>query len=166
MEQIYMLLREQVSPDLTKTIAKGLKSDEDSIGNAISSIIAGFLVLTRMNGNTMQISNIFEEAGSLDIQSRLDAVCTKPLTPEMLSVGDNFLQHVLGDSATDFTVWIALQTNLSKVTINALIAILAPIYVSFIGDKIITNRWSLHKVFGMISNQTDLYKNFNSKSIM
>lgn len=160
MEQIYKLLREQVSPELTKLIAKDLNSDEKDIEHAVSTVFAGFLVVTLINGYTRKISNIFEEAGTLNITSRVAAVCTEPLTPDMLSVGDNFLQHVLGDRAANFTSWIAMHTHLPKVVVNALVAMLAPVYVSFIGDKIITNRWSLHKVFGMISIQKELYKNF------
>lgn len=160
MEQIYKLIRRQISPELTTLMAKQLGSDAKQVEHAVSSIFTGFLVLTRMNGNTLQIRNIFEEAGSLNFAARYSAICTEPLTPEARSVGDNFLQHVLGDRAANFTSWISMQVGMSEVIVNTLIAILAPVYVGYIGDKIVSNRWSPHKVFGLISMQEELNSDF------
>lgn len=160
MEQIYKTLRDLINPHLTKRIAKFLKADEKSVTQAISSIFAGFLVLTQRNGDTLQMRNVFDEAASLNVLSRMDKVCHEPLTPEWLVVGDNFLQQVLGDRAADFTTWISLSTNLSRVATNTLIAILAPVYVGFAGNKLIGNRWSMRKLMGVISNQKSSYREF------
>lgn len=160
MEQIYKSVRSLITPELTAIIAKGLKAKEADVSQAISSIFAGFLVLTQINGDTPQIRNMFDEAGSLGILSKIESVCSKPLTPDVLSIGDNFLQHVLGDRASSFTTWISLETGLPNVTVNALIAILAPVFVGYVGDKLISNRWSMRKLLGLISSQKGLYKKF------
>lgn len=160
MEQIYKSLRGLITNDMTAEIAKRLNAKEDVMSQAISATFAGFLVLTQMNGDTSQLRNIFEEAGSLGVLGKLEAVCTEPLTPETVSIGDNFLQHVLGDRAVGFTTWISLSTGLSKVTINTLVAILAPVFVGYVGDKLLSNRWSMRKLLGLISSQKGTYKKF------
>lgn len=160
MEQIYKLLKGQITPELTRSIARGLETDEENIQDAVSFIFAGFLVLTQVNGNTLHICNIFEEAGSLNIASRVDTLCGGPLAPEMVSVGDHFLQHVLGERATSFEAWVAMQTGLERTTVSELITILAPIFVGYIGHKVVTNRWSIHKVFGLINMQRNLCRDF------
>ena len=160
MEQIYKTLRGLITPDMTTEIAKQLHAKETEMSQAISSIFAGFLVLTQMNGDTPQIRNIFEEAGSLHVLSKIESVCSEPLTPEMWSIGDNFLQHVLGDRAANFTTWISLETGLSNVAVNTLVAILAPVFVGYVGEKLATNQWSMRKLLGLISIQKGTYKKF------
>jgi len=160
MEQIYKTLRDLINPRLTKRIAKLLKADETPVSQAISSIFAGFLVLTQRNGDTLQIRNIFDEAASLNILSGVESASDGALAPEWLSIGDNFLQHVLGDKAADFTTWISLETDLSRSAVNKLIAILAPVFVGFAGNKLIGNKWSMRKLMGVISNQKSTYRQF------
>lgn len=160
MEQIYKSLRSLITSDMTAEIAKQLNVKEADITQSISATFAGFLVLTQMNGDTPQIRNIFEEAGSLGVLGKIESVCSEPLTPETVSIGDNFLQHVLGDRAAGFTAWISLANGLPKVTINALVAILAPIFVGYVGDKLLSNRWSMRKLLGLISSQKNTYEKF------
>jgi len=160
MEQIYKSLRNLITPELTKAVANGLKAKDTDVSQAVSSIFAGFLVLTQMNGDTPQIRNIFDEAGSLEILSKIKSVCSEPLTPDVISIGDNFLQHVLGDRAANFTTWISLETGLSNVTVNTLVAILAPVFVGYVGSKLVSNQWSMRKLLGLISNQKSTYREF------
>jgi len=160
MEQIYKSLRGLVSPDITTKIAERLHAKDSEVSQAVSSIFAGFLVLTQINGDTPQIRNIFDEAGSLQVLSKLESVCSEPLTPEIWSVGDNFLQHVLGDRAAGFTTWISLETGLTNVAVNTLVGILAPVFVGYVGEKLATNQWSMRKLLGLISIQKGTYQKF------
>lgn len=160
MEQIYKSLRGLVTKDMIAIIAKRLDASEADIARAVPSIFAGFLSLTRYNGDTIQIRKIFDEAGSLNLLSKIESVCSEPLTPEAFSIGDNFLQHVLGDRASIFTGWISLETGLPNVTINTLVAILAPVFVGYVGNKLIGNQWSIHKLLGVIDNQMETYREF------
>ena len=160
MEQIYKSLRGLVSPDITTKIAERLHVKDKEVSQAVSSIFAGFLVLTQINGDTPQIRNIFDEAGSLQVLSKIESVCSEPLTPELWSVGDNFLQHVLGDRAANFTTWISLETGLTNVAVNTLVGILAPVFVGYVGEKLATNQWSMRKLLGLISSQKGTYRKF------
>lgn len=164
MEQIYKSLRKLITPSMTTNIAGQLKVKDSDISQATSSILAGFLVLTQMKGDTPQLRNIFDEAGSLRVLSKIESICSEPLTPEAWSLGDNFLQHVLGDRSANFTTWISLETGLPHVKVYALIAILAPVFVGYVGDKLICNEWSMHKLLGLISNQKKTYKKFIPKA--
>lgn len=165
MEQIYNSLRSLITKDMEAEMAKRLNAKESDMSQAISSIFAGFLVLTQINGDTSHIRNIFEEAGSLGVLAKIKAVCNEPLTPETASIGDNFLQHVLGDRAANFTTWLALSTDLPKVTVNILVTILAPIFVGYVGDKLLSNQWSMRKLLGLISSQKRMYREFIPKTM-
>lgn len=99
MEQVYKSLKSLVPQDMIVVIAERFNADETVIEQTVSSIFAGFLALTRHNGDTIQIRNIFDEAGSLNLLAQIESVCSEPLKPEAISIGDNFLQQVLGDRA-------------------------------------------------------------------
>lgn len=165
MEQIYNSLKELATPERVSKIAKRLNVHEANLSLAISTIFAGFMQLTKSNGDTRQLRKLFDEAGSLNILSKIESTCVERFTPETISIGDEFLQHVLGDTASDFTNRVSIISGLSNVVTNTLIAILAPVYVSYVGDKIISNRWSMHKFLGMLSSQRDSYRNFIPVSI-
>lgn len=160
MEQIYKSLKELATPERVTKISTRLNIHEADLSLAVSTIFAGFLQLTQASGDTMQLRKLFDEAGSLDILSRIESTCVEKLTPETISIGDHFLEHVLGNSTYEFTNRISVITGLSNVVTNTLIAILAPVYVAYVGDKMISNRWSMKKLLGMLNAQKETYRNF------
>lgn len=160
MEQIYKSLRSLITDELIGKIAKQLNAKESDISRAVSATFAGFLELTQKHGDTLQIRNVFEYAGSIRLLPKIKAAHCELLAPGTISIGDNFLQRVLGDRAAGFTTGISMANSLPESTINALIAALAPIFVGYVGDKLLSNQWSMHKFLGLISNQKGMYKEF------
>ena len=158
MEQIHKSLKKLITPDMIEIMSQILDEKESDINEAVSSIFAGFMSLTQRRGDTIQLRNIFDEAGSLNVLADIDSACGEQLTLEQLSIGDNFLQHILGDEAANFTTWVSLDASISRVATNRLVAMLAPVFVGYVGNKLVSNRWSMHKLLGMISNEKSTYK--------
>lgn len=160
MEQIYESLKSLITPKQITQLSERFNIKESDVSEVISSAFAGFLVLTQINGETPQMRKIFDEAGSLDILSRVETDCVIRLTPEAQSAGDGFLHHILGDHVSDFISLIALRTGLDKPAVSGLVAIFAPIFVAYVGDRLLCNRWSMHKLLGVISYQRNTYRDF------
>lgn len=153
MALFYDSLKALISPEMARRAAKVLDEKEANVSKASSSIISSLMGVMLKNGNTPQIRNILEEAGNLDILSDIGNICEERPTQEQQRIGDSFLQNLLGDKAADFTAPIAKQDGLSKVATNRLIAIIAPVFAGYFGNKLVKDGWSLHKLLNEINNQ-------------
>lgn len=143
MEQIFNSLKTLITPELLSVASNKLEESESKISNTIPSIYAGLLAVLLKKGNSPQLKNIFDEAGNLNILEDADLACGETPTTDQQRIGDEFLQHLLGDKAADFTNAIAGDKGISKVAINRLISIIAPLFTGFLGNKIKSKNWSI-----------------------
>lgn len=143
MEQIFNSLKTFITPELLSVASNKLEESESKISATIPSIYAGLLAVLLKKGNSPQLKNIFDEAGNLDILSDADMACGETPTPDQQRIGDEFLQHLLGDKAADFTNAIAADKNITKVATNRLVSIIAPLFTGLLGKMIKSNKWSM-----------------------
>jgi len=143
MENIYDSLRGLISQDMISKASTLLDERTSNVSDAVSSIVASLLGVILKNGDTPQIRNILEEAGNLNILSRTDGIYEEKPTQEQQRIGDDFLQHLLGDKAADFTAPIADRSGVSTVGTNRLISMIAPVVCGFLGNKLVKDVWSM-----------------------
>lgn len=159
MAQIYDSLKALISPDMISKAASFLEEDPNKVSGAVSSIVPGLLGVILKNGRTPQLGNILEEAGKLDIASNVDKIFTNKPSKKQQNIGDDFLQHLLGDKAADFTDPIAKESGMSKVATNGLVSMIAPIVAGFLGQKMVKDGGSLS---GLLSDLNKEKSNFLS----
>ena len=152
MASFYESLKDLFNPEMTKKIAEVLEEKESDINKAASQIIAGLLAVTAKKGHTQKINNIFEEAGNINLISDV-GMFDEYLTHPQQEIGDNFLQHLLGDKAEDFTTPISKSTGLSEVVINRLVSIIAPSFPAFFGKKLVKDKVSFQSIIDDIKAQ-------------
>jgi len=157
MANFYNSLKGLISHEMISKASLALDEQQTDISKAVSSIIPGFLGVLLKNGITPQIRNIFEEAGNLNILSDSQPVDGVEMTQDQQNIGDNFLQHILGDKAADFTDSIATYSGISKVSANNLISRLAPVVAGFLGNKLTKENFSLHGILKEIEKEKDSF---------
>lgn len=153
MAQIYDSLKSLITKDMVSKAATQLGEDSPKVSKAVSSIIPSILGVMLKNGHTPQLKNIFEEAGKLDILSDAENVFSDKPTQEQQNIGDNFLQHLLGDKAADFTDPIAKESGISKVATNGLISMIAPVISGFFGHKLVKDGWGISEIFSQLNKE-------------
>ncbi|MCD7973396.1 MAG: OmpA family protein [Candidatus Azobacteroides sp.] len=153
MEQIYDSLKALLNQDMIAKAAKVVEENDSNVSTASNSIIAGLLGVMLKNGVTPQLREIFEEAGNQNILADVKNICNEKITKDQQRVGDNFLQHLLGDKAANFTNPIAEKAGITKVATNRLVAILAPVVAGYFGNKMTKENWSLHQILNRIGEQ-------------
>jgi Outer membrane protein and related peptidoglycan-associated (lipo)proteins len=153
MENFVDSLKSFISPNLISKAAEVVGENDFNISKGISSIIPSLLGVLLKRGNTPQIKNILSEAGNLNILSDLENICRETPTKDQQRIGDDFLQHLLGDKAADFTGPIAEDAGISKPATNRLISMLAPVVAGFLGNKLIEKNWSLPELFSELNKQ-------------
>ncbi len=134
-----------------------IEEKDSDVSTAISSIIAGLFGILLKNGNTQQIKNILEEAGTLDILSDIGNICGDTPTADQQRIGDDLLEHLLGDRAADFTLPIADHSHVSKVAANSLISMVAPIVAGYLGNKLVKEHWNMSNLLDEIGKQKDSF---------
>jgi len=130
-----------------------LEEKHADVSNAVSTIIPSFLGVLLKKGHSPQLKNILEEAGSLHIESNIKQIFEGKPTKDQQNIGDNFLQHLLGDRAADFTNPIANHTGITKVAANRLISMVAPIVAGFLGNKIIKEKLTMPQLVEEIGKE-------------
>lgn len=150
-------LKALVKPEMVSMASTVVGESKSNISKAVSSIIAGLLGVMLKKGNTPQIKNILEESGNLNLLLDVDALWEERPTEDQRRIGDDFLQHLLGDKAADFTDPIAKHTGISNVATNRLIALIAPIFTGFLGNKMVKENRSIHEILSEISSEKNLF---------
>lgn len=154
MEQIYDSLRSLIKPEMVSKASKMLDEKESGISSAVSSIVAGILGVMLKKGNVPQLRNILEEGGNLHFASGDGSL------DDQQRIGDDFLQHLLGDKAADFSDPIADDSNISKVATNRLVSMIAPLVVGYLGNKLVNENWSMPHLLNEIGKQKDSFKKY------
>lgn len=160
MEQIYDSLKALIKPEMLSNATKVLDEKKENVSSATSSIIAGLLGVMLTKNNTPQIRNIFEEAGNLNILSNIGETFDDKPTDNQQKIGDDFLQHLLGDKAAEFTAPISGQHNISKVAVNKLISMIAPVVAGYFGKKMVSDNWSMHKIFDSLNQEKEYFAKY------
>jgi len=153
MNSINESLKSYINRDMVLTAATALDEKEFNISSAISSIFPSILAVLLKKGDTPQIKNILEEAGKLNILSATEARWDTIPTENQQRIGDDFLQHLLGDKAADFTDPIADKSGASKVATNRLVSMIAPIVAGYLGNKIVKDDWTLSRILNQINEE-------------
>ncbi len=166
MKQIYDSLKGLFNNEIVQKTAKTVDEAPEKVTDATNSVIAGLLAMMLKKGATPQMREIFEEAGNLDILSDIDNICREKLTKNQLRIGDNFLQHLLGDNAAKFTDVIADSAGISNVATNRIIAMVAPIIAGFFGNRMVKDNWSLHTVLTEIEGQKNRFRDDIPKKVI
>ena len=157
MEQIFNSLKTLITPELVSLASSKLEESKSKISATIPSIFAGLLGILLKKGNSPQLKNILDEAGNLNILSDLGAICGETPTLDQQKISDDFLQHLLGDKASDFTNAIATDKGISKVATNRLVSIVAPIISGFLGNKLKLENWSMPTLLKNIEAEKDQF---------
>jgi len=175
MNNYYNSLRSLVSHEMISKAATVLDESEERISGTSSSIIASLLGVMLKNGGTPQIMNILEEAGRRNILLEFRELWAEQPTLEQLKIGDDFLQHLLGDKAADFTDPIAKNNGISNVAANKLIAMIAPLFCGFLGNKLVKENKTMSMLLNEIRSEkndfigmipSDLIKSFGLSSVL
>jgi len=153
MSTINESLKSYINRDMVLTAATALDEKEFNISSAVSSIIPSLLAVMLKKGVTPQIKNILEEAGRLNIISGTESSWDAIPTENQQRVGDDFLQHLLGDKAADFTDPIADKSGTTKVATNRLVSMIAPIVAGYLGNKLVKEDWTLSRILKEIDNE-------------
>lgn len=171
----YNSLRSLVSHEMISKAATVLDESEERISGTSSSIIASLLGVMLKNGGTPQIMNILEEAGRRNILLEFRELWAEQPTLKQLKIGDDFLQHLLGDKAADFTDPIAKNNGISNVAANKLIAMIAPLFCGFLGNKLVKENKTMSMLLNEIRSEkndfigmipSDLIKSFGLSSVL
>lgn len=166
MAQIYDSLQNLISRELISSASKTVEENEVNVSSATSSILASLLAVMLKKGDTPQLRNILEEAGNLNILADKEAICEEKPTHEQQKIGDDFLQHLLGDKAADFTSPIAIHANISKVATNRLVSILAPLVCGYLGNEMEDNGWNMPQLLEKISIEKNGFKGSIPQDLM
>lgn len=175
MNNYYNSLKSLVSQEMISKAAIVLDESNEKVSNTSSSIIASLLGVMLKKGNTLQISNILEEAGRRNILLEFRNLWAEQPTHEQLKVGDDFLQHLLGDKAADFTNPIATENGVSNVATNRLVSMIAPLVCGFLGNKLVKENKTMPMLLNEIRSEKDdfvgmipagLIKSFDLSSVM
>lgn len=147
-----------------------LGEKQANVSNAVSTIIPSLLGVLLKKEHSPQIKNILEEAGNLNISSDIKPVFEGKPSKNQQNIGDDFLQHLLGNRAADFTAPIAGLANISRVAANRLISMVAPVVAGYLGNKVIKENLTMPQLVNEISGEkvdfeglipTDLIKAFD-----
>ena len=160
MKRIYDDLKALISSEMVSKASRVLEEKETNISSASSSIIASLLGVILKKGDTQQIENIFREAGNLDLLGNIASVWDEKPTHEQQRIGDDFLQHLLGDKAVDFTTPIAKQAGVSEVAGNRLVSMIAPVITGYFGKKMVKDDWSMPHLMNEIEKQKSTFSGF------
>lgn len=174
MASFYESLKDLFSQEMTTKIAQVLEEKESSISKATSHIIAGLLGITAKRGHVSHIKNIFEEAGNINLISDI-GMFDEHLTHPEQKIGDDFLEHLLGDKAESFTAAISKESGVPQVAANRLISVIAPSIPAFFGKKMVKDGQHFQSIIDEIKVQarsfstkipTDLIKAFGLGTIL
>lgn len=160
MANVYKSLKESICPMMVSKASQALGEKEANIKDASKSIIASLLGVMVKNGDTQQIKNILNEAANLNILADAENICKEDPTKEQRKISDDFLQHLLGDKAADFTHPIAAHSGISNVTANRLIYIITPLVAGHLGDLLQKDHRSLAALIGQIKEEKSEYASF------
>ncbi len=153
MKNINESIKGYINRNMILTAATALDEKEFNISSAVSSIIPSMLAVLLKKGNTPQIKNILEEAGNLNIISGTESSWDAIPTQDQQRIGDDFLQHLLGDKAADFTDPIAEKSGATKVATNKLVSMVAPIVAGFLGNKLVKEDWTMSRLMKEIDDE-------------
>jgi outer membrane protein OmpA-like peptidoglycan-associated protein len=159
-----------ITPEMMNRASALLGEKQANVSNAVFTIIPSLFGVLLKKAHSPQIKNILEEAGNLHIMSDIKLVFEGKPNKNQQNIGDDFLQHLLGDRAADFTTPIATHANISKVAANRLVAMVAPAVAGFLGDRVVKEKLTMPQLVDQLSGSkldfegcipTDLIKAFD-----
>ncbi len=159
MTQVKDALKALISPEMLSKAARTLGEKDANVSKAINKMIPSFLGVLLKKGDSPQIRNILHEAGNLNILLGMDNICEERPTEDQQKIGDDFLQHLLGDKAADFSNPIANESGISKVATNRLVSMIAPIVAGYLGNKLVKENRSMPNLLEMIDSQKTSFVN-------
>lgn len=154
MAQMHESLRGQITHEMISKASKLVDEKESNMVNATSSVVDGLLATLLKRGNTAELKNILDEAANLNILADKKKPFENEPTQDQQKVGDDFLQHLLGDKAADFTDPIAEQAGISQVAANRLISMAAPVVAGYLGHLMKTENLSMTQLRSRIENES------------
>jgi len=160
MAHIYKSLKESICPLMVSKASQVVGEKEANIKEASESVIASLLGVMVKRGDTQQIKNILNEASNLNILADADNICRENPTEEQRKISDDFLQHLLGDKAVDFTHPIAAHSGISNVAANRLIYMITPLVAGHLGDLLQKDHRSLATLIEQIKEEKSEYASF------
>ncbi|MCD7964024.1 MAG: OmpA family protein [Rikenellaceae bacterium] len=153
MSKIYDSLKATVNREMISKAASLVEENDSKVSSAVRSIIPGLLGIFMKKGNTAQVKNILDEAGSENILSNMNGIfCDNPNKTQQ-NIGDQFLEKLLGDKAADFTSAISSDSGISKVATNRLVSMLGPVVAGFLGNKLVKEKWSMADLMGELNKE-------------
>lgn len=160
MAQIYKSLKESICPMMVSKASQVVGEKEANIKEASESVIASLLGLMVKRGDTQQIKNILNEAANLNILADAEKICKENPTEEQRKISDDFLQHLLGDKAVDFTNPIAAHSGISNVAANRLIYMITPLVTGYLAELLQKDHRSLIALIEQIKEEKSEYASF------
>lgn len=174
MTQFFNSLKGLITPEMISKASAEVEEKESNVSCAVSSIMANLLGVLLKKGHSLQIRNILEEAGNLKISSDIKGIFEEKPTQDQQKIGDDFLEHLVGNKAIDLTDPIATHANISKVACNRLISMIAPVVAGFLGEKQVKDNLTSQQLLDEIKKGKgsfeslvlpDVIKSFNLSSI-
>ncbi len=159
MTKYYDAIKTLINNEMINSAAKTVEENGANVSKGATSIVSSLLGVMLKKGDHLQMKNILEEAGKLNILTHSDQVFEEKPTPDQQRIGDDFLQHLLGDRAADFTAPIAKFANISKVATNRLVSMIAPVVAGFLGNKIVKENKTYNQVLREIKDEKSYFSN-------
>lgn len=166
MAQIYNSLKDLICPQMIAKSTRILGEKESNVSTASTSIIASLLGVMLKKGDTPQIRNILDEAGNLDILADVGNICQEKPTEEQRKIGDDFLQHLLGDKAADFTNPISSHTGVPKVVVNRMVSMIAPMVAGYLGKQLKRNNGNFQQLLRQIEEERNVFTPYIPTSLI
>ncbi|NDW10307.1 DUF937 domain-containing protein [Dysgonomonas sp. 520] len=160
MVNVFDSLKGLINSGMISKAATMFGESDSKVSSSVSSIISGLLGVLLKNGNTPQIKNILDEAGNLNILSGVEKIFEDDPSLDQQKIGDDFLQHLLGDRAESFTTAVSNNSGISKVATNRLVSMLAPVLTGFLGKKISKDKWSMNHLLNELDKQKDSFAKY------
>lgn len=159
MAHIYDIISEHFGKERIVQTAQLLEENESNVFTGIQSVVSGLLGVFVKKGRHLQMTEILEEAGKLNILSDVKTICNENPTYDQQRIGDDFLQQLLGDRAVDFSAPIATRSGLSQVAVNRLVSMVAPVVAGVLGGQMVKNRWNITRTIDEVENQRNFFSN-------
>ena len=157
MTNFYDALKALINTEMISRASTTVEEGQPRVSTAVSSILSSLLGVMLKKGDTPQMNNILEEAGRLNILLDSNEIWEEKPTEDQQKIGDDFLQHLLGDKAADFTDPIAEHADITNIATNRLISMTAPIFAGYLGNKMVKENRSLKQVLSEISSERSIF---------
>lgn len=129
-------LKGYLHQNMISKAAELLDENDTNISKTAEAIFASLMGVFVRDNDIPHEKNILDEAANLDISAHAKNIFSDNPSQNQQNIGDDFLQHLLGDRAAAFSDTIANKVGVSKVVVNRMVSMLAPIFAGFMGRKL------------------------------